>query len=623
MPIHILPDALVARIAAGEVVERPASVVKELVENAIDAGATDIRIECAEGGKRLIRVTDNGSGIPAAEAALAFAHHATSKLARADDLAEIHTLGFRGEALASIASVSQVTCITRHADEAGGTLLRFDGGRLITQERIGRTPGTTMTVEHLFARVPARLKFLKSTQTERGHIDGVVTRYALAYPHIRFTLVHDGRVNFQSLGTGNLRDVLVEVYGADATAQMVEVGDAGHMRDWRLEIASISNLQFPISVYGYASLPTLDHANRSKITLFVNGRPVQDAKLSYAVVQAYHTLLMTGRYPVAVILVRVPPAEVDVNVHPAKAEVRFRDADAVFGAVQRAVRRALLDNMTPPAPPSLLSQWPNDRQESGATALVATDETPSIVEPTAQPPLTGSEAWERVGIARQTGALGGHVPVTDAATSSAPMTQPSPLRTQNLPALRILGQLAESYILAEGPEGLYLIDQHAAHERVLWERLLAQHELGSLPSQTLLDPVPVTVPAESAYLLEGQRDMLRDLGFEIEPFGGNTFLVRAVPALMIQDDIATALRQIVADLEMGDAALRKDLEARVLRRVCKRMAIKAGRVLSFAEMQALVRDLEACESPRTCPHGRPTMIYIGLKQIEKEFGRLG
>ncbi len=607
MPIHILPDALVACIAAGEVVERPASVVKELVENAIDAGATDIRIECAEGGKRLIRVTDNGSGIPFAEAALAFEHHATSKLASTDDLAEIHTLGFRGEALASIASVSQVTCITRYADENSGTLLRFDGGRLISQERIGRAPGTTMMVEHLFVRMPARLKFLKSTQTERGHIDGMVMRYALAYPHIRFTLVHDGRVSFQSLGTGNLRDVLVDAYGADAAAQMVEVGQA--------QVAAASAApESSIQVYGYASLPTLDHANRSKITLFVNGRPVQDAKLSYAVVQAYHTLLMTGRYPVAVIMVHVPPTEVDVNVHPAKAEVRFRDADAVFSAVQRAVRRALLDNMTPPEAPTILGGWPADRQGTIAPTA-SSDRTTVTAEPTTatQPSLTGSEAWARVGIARQANALGSQ-------TAPSPPATPT---VSNLPALRILGQLAESYILAEGPEGLYLIDQHAAHERVLWERLLAQHELSALPSQHLLDPVLVTIPAESVYLLEEQLDMLCDLGFEIEPFGGNTFLVRAVPALMIQDDIAAALREIVADLEMGDAALRRDLEARVLRRVCKRMAIKAGRVLSFAEMQALVRDLEACESPRTCPHGRPTMIYLGLKQIEREFGRLG
>jgi len=604
MSIRVLPDALIVRIAAGEVVERPASVVKELVENAIDAGATDIRVECLDGGRRLIRVTDNGSGIPTAEVALAFAHHATSKLASVEDLNSISTLGFRGEALASIAAVSQVTCLTRHADESSGTLLRLDGGRVIAQERAGRTPGTTMTVEHLFARVPARLKFLKSTNTERSHIDGVVVRYAMAYPHIRFSLHHDGRLSFQSLGSGDLRDVLVEAYGPDVAAQMVAVN-------------APAAEEGSIAVFGYAGLPPLDHANRSKITLFVNGRPVQDAKLSHAVVQAYHTLLMTGRYPVTVILVRLPPAEVDVNVHPAKAEVRFRDPDAVFSAVQRAVRRALLDNLSPPQPPAVvLSQPP----EVGAEPQAA------------QPPIPGSVAWERVGIARQAQAWHIHAlpiqthaePAADARAAAAPAVDAAGARKDGgLPALRILGQLAQTYILAEGPEGLYLIDQHAAHERVLWERILAQHAHGDLPSQPLLDPVAVTLPAESAHLLADQLDMLRALGFEIEPFGNNTFLVRSVPSLMIQDDIPSALREIVAELEMGEAVLRRDLEARVLRWVCKRMAIKAGQVLSLAEMQALVRDLEACESPRTCPHGRPTMIYVGLKQLEKEFGRLG
>jgi DNA mismatch repair protein MutL len=601
MPIRILPDALIVRIAAGEVVERPASVVKELVENAIDAGATDIRVECLDGGRRLIRVTDNGSGIPSAEVALAFAHHATSKLTSAEDLNSIRTLGFRGEALASIAAVSQVTCLTRHADESSGTLLRLDGGQVVAQERAGRTPGTTITVEHLFARVPARLKFLKSTNTERSHIDGVVVRYAMAYPHIRFSLHHDGRLSFQSLGSGDLRDVLVEAYGPDVAAQMVAVN-------------APAAEEGGIAVFGYAGLPSLYHANRSRITLFVNGRPVQDAKLGHAVVQAYHTLLMTGRYPVAVILVHLPPAEVDVNVHPAKAEVRFRDPDAVFSAVQRAVRRALLDNLAPPQPPKVLSRPPE-------------------VPQAAQQSIPGSIAWERVGIACQ--AQTWHVQASPVQTN-AELTadvRAAPLlavdaavgtkKDSGLPALRILGQLAQTYILAEGPEGLYLIDQHAAHERVLWERVLAQHARGDLSSQALLDPVVVTLPAESACLLADQLDMLRALGFEIEPFGNNTFLVRSVPAIMIQDDIPAALREIVVELEAGEAVLRRDLEARVLRRVCKRMAIKAGRVLSLAEMQALVRDLEACESPRTCPHGRPTMIYVGLKQLEKEFGRLG
>lgn len=624
MPIQLLPETLVARIAAGEVVERPASAVKELIENAIDAGARDIRVECLEGGKRLIRINDDGSGIRADEVALAFQHHATSKLKSIDDLSSIHTLGFRGEALASIASVSQVTCVTRHADETSGTLLRFDNGNVVAHERIGRNAGTTMTIEHLFSRVPARLKFLKANQTERGHIDGIVTRYALAYPHIRFTLAHDGRQTFQSLGTGNLRDVLVEVYGADVAAQMVEIGEQrSEVTTSESPINQSQINQSQISAHGYAALPTIDHSNRTKITLFVNGRPVQDTKLSYAVIQAYHTLLMTGRYPIAVILAQVPSEEVDVNVHPAKAEVRFRDADGVFSVVQRAVRKALLENMTPPAPPSVLGAGDGGlaslvmRQDEGGASEV-TSSSDQIIEP--QRPLTGSESWDRIGIAQQNnwadrmGAL--QTPAQDANRQSS-------IINRQLPALRILGQLALTYILAEGPEGLYLIDQHAAHERVLWERMLAQHELGEVMAQALLDPVPVSVPADSAYLLEANLDALRDTGFDIEPFGSNTFLVRSVPALMIQDDIATALREIIGDLEAGDAVLRKDLEARVLRRVCKRMAIKAGRTLSFAEMAALVRDLEACESPRTCPHGRPTMIQISTLQLEKEFGRLG
>ncbi len=639
MPIQILPDALVARIAAGEVVERPSSVVKEMVENAIDAGSTEIRVECAEGGRRLIRITDNGYGIKSDEVALAFAHHATSKLSHADDLVHILTLGFRGEALASIASVSQVTCITRHADETTGTILRLDNGKIVTQERIGRTHGTTMAVEHLFSRVPARLKFLKSNQTERGHIDGIVMRYALAYPNIRFTLTQDGKVVFQSLGNGNLRDVLVEVYGTDAAEKMVALApkdevrsmkdESGNMQDEALTSSFIPHPSYLVS--GYTALPQLDHGNRTKIILFVNGRPVQDTKLTYAVVQAYHTLLMVGRYPVAVVMVQVPSEDVDVNVHPAKAEVRFRDANGVFSAVQRNIRRTLLANMPVPEAPSVLSggrgAWGagSEQKAEGSEADIANLRTfePSglqTLDPT-QAPLTGSESWDRIGIARAPSTF---EPAQSAHSSQTTINASRPTAYASaLPALRILGQLALTYIIAEGPEGLYLIDQHASHERILYERLLTQRDLGAVMSQALLDPVPVTIPTDSAYLLEEQLPVLGDLGFEVDHFGGNTFLVRAVPALMIQDDITNAVREIVADLEVGDAPLRKDLEARVLRRVCKRMAIKAGRVLPMAEMAALVRDLEACELPRTCPHGRPTMIQIGVAHLEREFGRLG
>jgi DNA mismatch repair protein MutL len=612
MPIRVLSDVLVARIAAGEVVERPAAAVKELLENALDAGAREVRIETVDGGKRLMRVTDDGEGIRAEEVARAFVHHATSKLQDIDDLQQIRTLGFRGEALASIAAVSQVTCLTRHVDERAGTLLRIDNGRVVVQEPQGRPVGTTMTVEHLFGRVPARLKFLKSDQTERGYIDGMVMRYALAYPHVRFTAVHDGRMALQTTGSGELRDVLVEVFGASVAAQMAPVSNQAGPTD----LVDIGAAGSGIRVRGYAALPGTDHGNRSKIMLFVNGRPVQDTRLTFAVVQAYHTLLMVGRYPIAVVLVDVPPDEVDVNVHPAKTEVRFRDGDGVFSAVQRAVRAALLAHMQPPEPPSVFQ-----RAAAGEFAAPLPDtagvederrtEQSESVRPH-QPPLTGSEAWERIGISRQ----GSDRP----AIVMPPRVEPA-RSAGGLPALRILGQLAASYIIAEGPEGLYLIDQHASHERILFEKLLAQHDLGGVTSQALLDPLPVEVPLDASALLEERLPWLRDLGFEVDAFGGNTFLVRSVPQLMQQDDVGAALREIAAELESGAEPMRAEIERRILRRVCKRMSIKAGRVLSFPEMQALVRDLEACESPRTCPHGRPTMVQIGVVQLEREFGR--
>ncbi len=370
MPIQVLPEVLVARIAAGEVIERPSAVVKELVENAIDAGATEIRVECAEGGRRLIRITDDGAGILPDEVETAFLHHATSKLTHIDDLQDIHTLGFRGEALASIASVSQVACVTRHASEQSGTLIRLDNGKVVSKERIGRPVGTTMTIEHLFSRVPARLKFLKSNQTERGHIDGVMMRYALAYPQVRFAVSHDGKLSLQTNGNGNLRDVVIETYGADIAEAMVSVEPA-------------TPTSSSMRVRGYAALPHVSHGNRSKISLFVNGRPVQDTKLSYAVIQAYHTLLMVGRFPIAVVLVDVTPEDVDVNVHPAKAEVRFRDADGVFSVVQRAVRAALLANMAPPEPPSVFRRAAEGEfaGEEGGIRATGAEETSTVRHP--------------------------------------------------------------------------------------------------------------------------------------------------------------------------------------------------------------------------------------------------
>lgn len=579
MPIRILSEEIVSQIAAGEVVERPSSVVKELVENSIDAGARAIQVETRGGGKRFIRVTDDGCGIPSAEVELAFHRHSTSKLASASDLGRIATLGFRGEALASIAAVSRVTVATRAADETTGTLLRLEGGKVLFRQASGRPPGTAVTVEDLFFNTPARLKFLRTDQTERRHIDGWLTRYALAYPNLRFTLNHDGQTVFQSPGNGRMRDALVAVYGLEVGAELIEIAAA--------ETNSIR-------VSGFVSPPSLHRANRAYITLFVNGRWVQDSHLTYAIVQAYHALLPAGRYPVAVVMVYLPPEEIDVNVHPAKAEVRFRDSDAVFQAVQKAVRRTLVEAPIPSA-----VSW---AQETSAWAR--------------------EERLER--LARLTSPSASKQLRFEAKAEMASGLGASALKpaADQLPPLRVIGQLSATYILAEGPEGLYLIDQHAAHERVLFERLMAERERSEATSQALLEPKPVELAPEAASLLEEHRDALQRLGFQIEAFGRSALLVRALPTIVAQENPREVLEDVAAALLLGDAPLTGRVEEAIARSVCKRAAVKAGRTMTQAEMERLLRALEECANPRTCPHGRPTMIHLSAAYLAREFNRV-
>ena len=581
MPIHILPPELASQIAAGEVVERPASVVKELVENAIDAGATDVRIETRDGGRRLIRVSDNGSGIPADEVELAFSRHATSKLSTADDLMRIRTLGFRGEALASLASVAVVTCVSRERLAQVGARIRIEGGALIERGATGAPAGTVVTVENLFHTIPARLKFLKSDTTERRHIDALVSRYALAYPAIRFHLSHDGRALFQTTGSDSMQDVLVVVYGVEVAEQMLPLAPLLHGGDER----------GGVSVSGFISPPALSRANRNDVTIFVNGRWVQDRGLSAAIVQAYHTLLMVGRYPMCVVRVDLPPEDVDVNVHPAKTEVRFRSSDAVFRAVQRAVRRTLVDQAPiPTLSPRGESTWQPavDQHE-----LTFPRPEPQPIEP---PIVT--------------------LPATPTLPHSLAL-QP----TSQLPLLRVIGQIGSTYLIAEGPDGMYLIDQHAAHERVLFEKFMADKRGQRMAVQNLLDPLTVEFTPEDGRLIEEHRVVLASIGLTLEPFGGSTWLVRSVPAILAQDDIRAVLADLVADLLAGEVPFASSEEEKLITRVCKRAAIKAGQVLSHQEMQELIRQLEACRSPRTCPHGRPTMIHLSADQLAREFGR--
>ena len=623
MPIHILPPEVANQIAAGEVVERPASAVKELIENSLDTGATDIRVEVREGGRRLIRVQDDGCGIPAAEAALAFERHATSKLATADDLSHLSTLGFRGEALASIASVAQVALLTRARDEETGTLIRMAEGREIGREPRGGPPGTLVTVEHLFANVPARLKFLKQPATEAAHIQQIVTRYALAYPERRLSLVSDGKLVFQSTGSSKLYDVLVKVYGLEMAREMLAVETNDERRKTKDDVPSTFVLgPSSIVVTGYIGSPSLHRGNRSYITLFVNRRWFQDTSIAYSVIQAYHTMLPVGRYPVAVVFIELPPEEVDVNVHPTKAEVRFRESGAIFSAVQKAVRRTLTELAPIPqvgmggatsGDPASDAAWPgNEGMRPTPFGGQSWSERREALLGAGQHRLFTSPELND-----QTSGVRGQEP---AASDQLPASsfQPSAL----LPLLRVVGQLAATYIVAEGPDGMYLIDQHAAHERVLYEQMLAEHDGNRLALQPLLEPLLLDFSPEQAAVVAEELETLNHLGVEIEPFGGASYLVRSLPAILGRENPGAALSEIVDGLARRDDLVEATREARLVTLICKRAAIKGNTPLSMAEMQELVRRLEGCRSPRTCPHGRPTMVYLSSGELARQFGRV-
>ncbi len=580
MPIQVLADDVVAQIAAGEVVERPASVVKELLENALDAGASYIHIALSGDGRRRIQISDDGAGIPTAEAELAFTRHATSKLQKPDDLYCIRTLGFRGEALASIAAVSQLTATTRHREDRIGITLQIEGGRIQQRRSVGTPGGTVITVENLFFNTPARLKFMKKEMTEKRHIAEIVSRYAMAYPGVRFVLEQDDREVFRTNGSGSLADVIVSAMGLDHIKNMLEVDDT----------------QGDIRVYGFTSTPSMNRADRSRITLFVNGRWIQDSAVTYAVTQAYHTLLMTGRFPVAVLMITMPPEDVDVNVHPTKAEVRFREPDAIFSAVQRAVRRAVIDQAQTQ---SLRGRhyttdqnaWQPHRQMDIGLSL----DSP------------GQHARQR----------SGEESLTSVSEGEDTLTMP-----RTLPLLRVVGQIGAAYIVAEGPAGLYMIDQHAAHERILYEQFMAEYLRQKTIAQYALAAQTVQVAPDEAHLIEDKLGLLSELGFELEPFGPNVFVIRSVPAMLADSDPVEVIAGIVDDLAQGNTPGMGTVEEKIVLRVCKSAAVKAGQILSFEQMQGLIRQLERCQSPLTCPHGRPTMIHMSTDQLEHEFGRI-
>ncbi len=590
MPIRLLSSEVSSQIAAGEVVERPTSVVKELTENALDAGAKNISVSIVDAGRTLIEVADDGHGIPDGELELAAARHATSKLIQSEDLFHISTLGFRGEALASIGSVSNMTIVSRVQSAKEGARLKVDGGISGKVEKIGAPVGTVLRVENLFYNVPARLKFLKTDVTERRAIDSLITRYALAYPNVRFKVMDGKQATLQTAGDGDRRSILAALYGVDVAKQMLEV------------MAQEEGL----SLTGFISPTSLTRSNRKEITFFVNGRWVQEFSLTTALLQAYHTLLMVGRYPLTALFLEVAPEDVDVNVHPTKAEVRFKSQDKIFSFVQRSTRKALMA-YTPVA--SVSPQMWGSRSEQSERRESGIDW--SIGHASDQLTVDGGQ-WS----------VDGDDAINQPPTTNYPPSTASP-SFASVPLLRLIGQIGSTYIVAEGPDGLYLIDQHAAHERVLFEKLMAQHDKKSIPSQALLTPEVVTLPPQSAKALTAQLPFLNRFGFEVEEFGTNTFQVRAMPVLFAGGDPSFALRALVEDFEEDEAPLQAEVEAKLAARVCKRLAVKGGQTLTSEEQRALLNDLEACASPRTCPHGRPTMIHLSVDSLERQFGRKG
>jgi len=578
--IKVLGPDLVSKIAAGEVIERPASVVKELVENSLDARSTQVTIDVHNGGLSLIRVTDNGSGIPASELQTAFLSHATSKLNNLADLETINSLGFRGEALPSIAAVADVEIVTSARGEDAGTYLKLTCGEAAQSGTRAHPQGTTMTVHSLFRTTPARLKFMKSPRAESARIAYLVTQFALAYPEVRFTLSIDGRTTIRTAGTGKLLDVLAQVYGSEMAAEMLVLPEQ------QQHTAGSPEAPLTPVVTGLVSPPQLSRSNRTYVSFFVNRRWVSDRTLGRAVDEAYQGLLMVGRHPVVVLNIFLPPATVDVNVHPAKREVRFRYENLVFSTVNRAIRKALGGA---PVPSINLPGQPN-------------------------PPFASGPAWQNP------------MPIQSPAWQPTPVPQPGSWpeewdrkpEQEGMGLLRVLGQIDNTYIVAESSTGLYLVDQHAAHERVLFDRLRAPSAGTAIDIQGLLEPAVVELGPEEEEVLRARETSLSSLGFTIEPFGDRTYLVRAVPAAITEANVPDVLREILSSSgKLED----QEWHERAAASLACHGAIKAGQRLDPKEATELLQQLEQSASPRTCPHGRPTMIHLSSGELRKHFGR--
>jgi DNA mismatch repair protein MutL len=595
--IQILPEHIANKIAAGEVVQRPASVVKELVENSIDAESTRITIEIEGGGRDLILIADNGYGMSKEDVALAFERHATSKITSMDDLDSIKSFGFRGEALPSISAVSQVEVVTCAKDAVSGTLLRIDGGVVKKIQDVGAPAGTTIKIRNLFFNTPARRKFIKTTTTEMGHINHIVSRIAMSCPHIAFKLTHNGSEIINVQQQHSLLERVSCFLGQEMAGDILPV-----QLSTDSETAPIS-----LKITGFILSPAHTRPNRDMQSLFINNRYIVNKTISHAIYTGYHTLIPNGRYPIVVLFLKIDPAEVDVNVHPTKSEVRFNQEKEIHQLVVKAIRETSINaNLMPKISLDTPMPVPGDREEQIKDAIHGYFRSNQA-----------DDRWKAKYIGTDLRVC------SDKHSQQGKQTGDDTLG--RLHDLSPIGQIHNTYIIAYGNNGLCIIDQHAAHERVLYERLMSQDR--KIFSQPMIFPIQLELDyKESAIMLEAI-SVLNELGFKIEEFGQNTFIIQAVPVGMEKNDPKKTVLEIIYDIQdtgksmtssgLREAALR---EAALVSMSCK-AAIKAGQSLSIEEMNSLVQQLMKLQQPHTCPHGRPTMIRLGIDEIEKRFMR--
>lgn len=612
--IRILSDALASQVAAGEVVERPSAVIRELVENSLDAGATHIEVAVQRGGTALLRVVDNGIGMSREDALLCIERHATSKIHTKEDLAAIRTFGFRGEAIPSIASVSRFRLASRPKDDLHGTEIEIHGGKLIEVKEYGGAPGTVVEARSLFYNVPARRKFLRSENTEFAHIEQQFRLHAIANPKVAFTLLRDGNLIFHLPATASLQERIEGLSGREIRSRLIAIPPFEYHQ---------------IKVSGFIGAPGVSRTNKQMQLCFLNGRPVESPTIVYGLREGYHNALMKGQYPISFLFLELEPDRFDINVHPAKKEVRFHDSIAVREAITRAVASALEGSNTLSSGHLLASEL-----KAQQNALPETTEShlefPSLPAKQNLTSLRASEPLIAAATSKSVPSLTIPDPSLDHAPSSAPSSEES-IKPQvpdsapsspEIPNFRFLGILHKIYVLLEGKDGLVLMDQHAAHERVLYEKVKRAWEEKGVPSQKLLFPITLELSPRDFDLISQNVTPLQKLGFEAEPFGRNSFKFDSIPSFLTSDDPHRVLTDLLHELTLlSSRSSNLRLGEDVIATTACRQAVKANDNLQESEIQSLIQNLFACDMPYCCPHGRPTLIQMTLGELDRKFGR--